>query len=105
MEVETRLADADALRMSGQFHQAVGGNVGFLGRLMGVRAHREEHLGVVLGDGSDGVVTRHARGDRDQARNPRGLGTGHDGVPLGLEVREIQMAVAIDQHQADAGST
>ena len=42
--------------------------------------------------------------DGDHAPDPGGLGARHHLIEFGREIREIQMAMAVDQHQA-AGST
>ena len=39
----------------------------------------------------------HPRRDRDETRDARGLGAAHHAVELVLEVRKIEMAVAVDQ--------
>ena len=53
--VEPRFADPDAFRMARQGHEPFRRNIGFLGRLMGMSPHREEHVVVAFGDGRDGV--------------------------------------------------
>jgi len=49
----------------------------------------------------------HAGRDRDDAADAGGLGTGNNPVEVAGEVREVEMAVAVDQHHAGSsfGST
>ncbi len=69
-----------------------------------MRPDREEHVGVAFGDGRDSLVARHAGRDRDDPPDSGGSRTRHHGIDLGSKLREIEMAVAVGQHQA-SGST
>jgi hypothetical protein len=59
---------------------------------------RAEHLVKPLGDGKKVVLPPHPRRDRHETAHARGLGTADHGIQLFLEVRKIEMAVAVDQH-------
>ena len=96
--IEPGLADADAFRMRRERDDLVGRDVSLLGRMMRMGPDREEDIGVAGRDGLKGGVAPHTGRDREKeadARLPRT--SEHTGL-IGREIREIEMAMAVDEH-------
>src|SRR5262245_24837762 len=94
--VEAGLADPDAARMHRQGGDLSSGNVRLLGRMVGMRADREEDAIVALGERAVGVEARDMRRDCDQARDADRVGPRQDRVRLAGELAMIKMAMAVD---------
>ena len=61
-------------------------------------ADRTEHVGKPLGDGQDRVVPADPGRNRHHAADAGRPRARDDGVELVGEVREIEMAMAVDEH-------
>src|SRR6266404_5133425 len=96
--IKPRLAQGYDLWMLGKFHQFARDNAVFLVGLMRMGADRAIDVRKSLGDPKQRAELLHTRRDRDDAPNAGGLGARDDGVEILGEVREIEMAVAVDEH-------
>lgn len=96
--VEPGLADGHDLGVLGERHQLLGGHVRFFCRMMRMSANRAVDLIMCLGDAEHLVEAVDPRGDGEHQAHPRSLRPGEHGLALRGEIREIEMAVAIDQH-------
>ena len=97
--VEPRLADGDHLGVLGEPHDLLDADIELLVRLVGMRADRAINVGVALGDGEDLGQAPDARRDRHDHADPRRLGAPDHGLAVLRELREIEVAVVIDEHQ------
>jgi hypothetical protein len=96
--VEADLADGDDRRILGDACQIVGGHVRLLRGVVGMRADRAEDALIALGQRLQGAEFRHPRRDGDHGIDAGGVGAGDDRVAVLVEVGEIEMAVAVDEH-------
>lgn len=106
--VEAGLADRDHLRVLGQSNKILRRDVELLGGIVRMRADGAEHFLERLCNFKDLLESLHARRYRDHAPDTSRQGAGDDGRPLLGKIRKIQMAMAVDKHQAvasGAGST
>ena len=100
MIIEPHLADPDHLGMARFFGEIARGHVELLMRVMRMRADRAEHVLETLGDRQHLAMAAHARRDRYDFHQTRGFRPGDDGIDLGGEIREIEMAMAVDQRHS-----
>ena len=98
VEIEARFAEADDLRVGGHAYQVFGRHLGFVPDIMGMDADGAEDVVVFLGDGEHAFKRGDAGADGQHVADPGLAGAGHDGVEFVLEIGEIQVAVAVDQH-------
>jgi hypothetical protein len=104
--VEPRLPERNDLRMPCQVDQLLRRDAVLLVRVMRMRADRAVDARKARRDVEQPVEPAHAGRDRDDADNAGGLGAPNDGVEVAGEVREVEVTVAVDQHQASSfGST
>src|SRR6185312_4766994 len=97
------LADGNDLLVLRQADQRRRIDVALLGRLMRMGPDRAEHLWVFLCNRSELRQSLHPGRDRDDTPDPSRPRPLHHRVQLGREIREIEMAVAVDQHRQDFG--
>ena len=102
MVVEPGLPDRHHLGMARAADQLVDGDVELLMGIVRMGANGAIDLGKVLGDGEHLGMPLDARRDGNDARDPGRLRARDDGIELACEVGKIEMAVAVDQHQACA---
>src|SRR5580700_5847920 len=102
MEVQACLADADDLRVLGQREKMVGEQRAVIGSLMRMRPGRTPDIVISLGDRTHPVELVEPRADRQHRFDPGHPGAGDHGISLCREIREIEMAMAVDQHGAPA---
>ena len=100
--VEPRLADGHHLGMARALHDLLDRDVELLVGIMRVRADRAEHVVVRLGDPEQPVEAADAGRDRHQHPHARRLGARNHPVEIIGEVREVEMAVVIDEHRDQA---
>ena len=102
VEVEPGLADADDLGMARRLDQAVGRALPLLLGLVRMDADRAPDVAVALGDGAHLVELVEPRADRQHAGDAGGAGARQHAGLVGRELGEVEMAVAVDQHQLAA---
>src|SRR5438552_11692776 len=98
--VEPGFADRHHLGMAGKPHQLVGGHVELFRRLVWMSPDRAIHLIVSFSDFKDLLKALHTCRDRHHAADSGLQSAGDDGRPLLGEVRKVEMAMAVDKHQA-----
>src|SRR5262249_14856270 len=98
-EVEPGFADADHLGMLRQFRQPLGVDCRLAASLMRMDTNRAIDVRVALGDLAYPVELGDLGRDRDHATDAGRPRAGHHLVELGVELGEVQMAVAVHQHQ------
>ena len=98
--VEPGFADRHDLRVAGDADELVDRDVGLLGGVVRVGADRAIDLGVAVDDRLQAIEApdpgRYAD-DRADARGPRPL---DDRIAVRVELGEIEMAVAVDEHRS-----
>jgi hypothetical protein len=94
--VEPAFADADEFRVLGQGDQLVDGGHGLIGGAHRVGAGGPEDGIMGLGDGAHLRGLPQFRADRHHAAHTGGHGPVHDLGALGVEIGEIQVAMAVD---------
>src|SRR6185437_1763507 len=99
VEIEPGLADADHLGIARKPNEGIARDVGFLRRLVRVNADRAPDIAVAFGDRAHGREFLDLGADGDKGLDPCPLGARDDLGPLGLG-REIEMAMAIDDHNS-----
>src|SRR5690242_11291084 len=67
-------------------------------RVMRMRAGRAINLGEALCDRQQFRLPPYARRDGDHAIDTGSAGSRHHGIQLMRKIREVEMAVAVDQH-------
>src|SRR5438105_5005464 len=67
-------------------------------RIMRMRAERAINVGKAVRYREHFGLPPNARGDRDHALDAGGAGTCHHRIELFGKIREIEMAMAVDQH-------
>jgi hypothetical protein len=97
--VETGLPDRNNLGGAGAGHEIAGGDVQLLMRVMRMRADRAIDVREALGDGEKIGLARHAGRDCDHARDAGGAGALDHRLTVGVELRRVQVDVAVDQHR------
>ena len=102
MKIEPGLADADDLGVSRQRDQLIGQQCGMVGGLVRMGADRAPDRVVALGDRADLREMVEPGSDRQHRRDPGGARPGDDRRALRREIREVEMAMAVDQHRAPA---
>ena len=96
--IEAGLSERHNFRMPRQRHKLIGANPVLLVGVMRMGADRAIDVVVFVGDREQPTQPAHPRRDRDHAADP-GLGRPRDdGVEIGRKIREIQMAMAVDEH-------
>src|SRR5690606_22311162 len=78
------------------------GDIGFLGRTVRVRADRAEHVRKTFGDAQDTVELPDAGADGDHEPHAGIRGAGQDPVEVAEKLREIEVAVAVDDERRRA---
>ena len=98
VEIQPGLADPHHLGMLGQLHKAIdaGGILRF--GLMGMDADGAVDMVIPLGDRPHPVELPQLGAYGYHGVNATAGGPRHDGVKLAVEILEVQMAVAVDQH-------
>ena len=96
--VEAGLADRHDLGVPRARDQVARRHVQFLVGVVRMGADRAEDVGKSLGDRQHLGVARDPRRDGDQAADAGRARAGDHAVELGGEIREIEMAMAVDQH-------
>ena len=97
--IQPRLAERHDLGMPRQLDQFARGNAVFFVGVMRMGADRAIDVGKPLRDREQRAEPPHPRRDRDDAPDAGGGGARHDAVEIVGEIREIEMAVAVDQHR------
>jgi hypothetical protein len=64
-----------------------------------MNAHRAENVGIGVRYRADLAEPLNPGGYRDHPTDPCGAGAIHNGVALGGEIRKIEMAMRVDQHE------
>ena len=106
VEVEAGLADPDHLGMTRRLDQPVGRTLALLLSLVRMHADRAPDIVVALGDRAHAVELVEPRADGQHGADAGGAGARQHARLVFCELREVEMAVAIDKHQAAAlGST
>ena len=100
MIVEAGLADRHHLRVGGKAHQLGRGDVQFFRRIVRMGADRAIDLVERFRDFKNLWKLPDPGRDRHHAPDPGSEGAGDDGLPLLGEIGEVEVAVAVDQHQA-----
>jgi hypothetical protein len=102
--IETGFADGDAARVVAEPDQVRGSDLGLFVRVMRMGPHRAPDVVVRLGDRRDLVEPPHPGRNRHHAADAGSRGAGqHSGAILG-QLGEIEMAMAVDKHQASAAA-
>ena len=96
--VEAGLADRHDLRIFRQRDQRLGVDVQFLVSIVRMGADRTEDLRKCFSDRKHLREFAHAGADGHHAADAGGARARHHSVELAGEIREIQVAVAIDEH-------
>jgi len=86
--------------MGRQSDKVLAGHIEFFRRIVRMGADGAIDFFESLSDSKDLVKSLHARRDGHHAADAGGQGAGDDGRPLLGEVRKVEMAVAVDEHQA-----
>ena len=102
VEVEPGLADADDLGMARGLDQAVGRALPLLLGLVRMDADRAPDIAVALGDGAHLVELVEPGADGQHAGHAGGAGARQHAGLVARELGEVEMAVAVDQHQLAA---
>ena len=105
VEVEAGLADADHLGMARRLDQRGRECLPLLLRLVRMDADRAPDVAVALGDRPHLLELVEPRADGQHAGDARGPGARQHAGFVGRQLGEVEMAVAVDQHQAAFGST
>src|ERR1700746_1366859 len=98
MKVEAGLADADNFWVVGQGEKLVGEQRRVIGSLMRMRPDGAPYIIIGLGDRPHLVELVEPRAYREHRFDTGGPGTGDHGASLCREIREVEMAMAVDQH-------
>src|SRR4051812_11753077 len=96
--VEPSLTKRHHLRMVGQLHQFVGGYPVLLVSMVRMRADGTINVRESAGDLQQRTEPPDARRNGHNASNAGGCRARYNGVEVTREVREIEVAVAVDQH-------
>ena len=99
VEIEAGLADADDLGMARRLDQAVGRALPLLLGLVRMDADRAPDVVVALGDGAHLLELVEPRADRQHARHAGRAGARQHARLVAGKLGEVEMAVAVDQHQ------
>ena len=99
MVVEAGLADGDAARMLGQGDQPLGRHIRLHGSVVRMRADREEDALMTLCESPIGVEACHMGRDGHHATDAGRSGGRQNLGEAALKIREIQVAMAVDQHR------
>src|SRR4051794_35102988 len=91
--VEAGLADSNAFRMPCETHKLTDARLRLLMRLVRMRAHGAEDIGITLGKSADVRELLHPRRDRDHAADAARFGAGDHRIAVHGEIRKIQMAM------------
>src|SRR5690606_5913887 len=100
--VEPGLADAHHLGVLGELDQLACRNARFFACIVRVRADRAEHIVVGLGNAADAVELTYPCRDRHPQADTGLDRAGDDRVSLFLKVREVEVAMTVDEHRAYA---
>ena len=84
--------------MPGQLNQTVLGDLGFFMRVMRMRPNRAKHVVIGLSEPADRTKSFRACRNGDHPPKPSGAGAFDHGIALGAEIREIEVAMTINQH-------
>jgi hypothetical protein len=98
VEIEAALADAHHPRVGGHAHQGGGVEVGGLLSLVRMGADRAPDVRLV-GQGAHGRIVGHPVADVDHQGDAGGAGAGDDRRAVRVELRRMQVDVAVDQHR------
>ena len=103
--IEPGFADGNDARVLCQAHDIVERHVGFLACLMRMCADRAPDAIVGLDDLPQLLEAAHARRDRHHRADAGRRGALDERRAIRLEVREVEMAVAVDEHHVASAST
>ncbi len=96
--VEPRLADGHHLRVLAEADDLVGRDAALLVGVVGVRADRAVDVVVRVGDVEQDGQLADARRDGHHDADARCLGAGDDALAVGDELREVEVAMVVDEH-------
>lgn len=96
--VEPTLTDGDNFGMTSQFSDLLDGRCGSLGNLARVQANGGIDLGKGIGQGQSRAAGFEGGANGDDSGDAGFGGPLNDVRPVGIKVREIEVAMSIDQH-------
>jgi len=96
--VEPGLADRHDLRMRRQRDQFLGRHIGLFMRAVRMRADGAIDGGMRLGDGANRIEAAHPRRDGHHQPDARSVRPLDQPDTILVELREIEMAMAVDEH-------
>ena len=96
--VEPGFADCHHLWVPGESHEISCGYVGFFVRVVRMRADRAPDVVEALRDREQFLLLSDAGRNRDHSSDTGIAGPRHRGIEFFGEVREIEMAMAVDKH-------
>lgn len=99
MVVETALAEGDHLWVASEAFQFIAGGVGGCGHFPWVNADGREDVGVLVGEGKSGPAGGEVGPDGDETRHASILRASDDGLAVGIEVGEIEVAMGVDEQR------
>ena len=99
MVVETGFADGYAARMPGQRDQPIGRHIRLHGGIVRMRADCEVNALMGLGESPIGVEACHMGRDGHHTTDAGRSGSRQNLGEAALKIREIQVAMAVDQHR------
>src|SRR6478609_9183906 len=103
IEIEPGLSDTDHLGVARRLDQPIGGALPLLLCFMRMNTHRAPDVFVALGDRPHALELVEPGTDGQQAGDARRPGARQHARLVTGEFREVEMAVAVDQHQAALG--
>ena len=105
VEIEPGLADADDPRVRRQCGQLGRGGRRVVGRLVRMRADRAPDIVIGFGDRPHRRELVEPGADRQHRADAGGARPGDHRIALGGEIREIEMAMAVDEHRRAAAAS
>src|SRR3984893_6273952 len=98
MIIEPGFANADAFRVPRQLDQAILRHFGFFMRVMRMRPNCAKDVLVGFGDEADRTKSFSAGRNGDHPLKPGGAGAFDHGIAFGAEIRKIEVAMTVNQH-------
>ena len=99
MVVETALAEGDHLRVASEAFEFIASVVGGCSHFSRVNADCREDVGVLVGESEGGPAGGKVGADSDEAGHASIRRTLDDGLAVGIEAGEIEVAMGVDKQR------
>ena len=99
MVIETALAEGDHLRVASEAFQFIARGVGGCFHFSGMNTDGRENVGVLIGEGEGGPAGGKVGADGDEAGHASIRRALDDGLAVGIEVGEIEVAMGVDEQR------